>query len=92
MITGVSVSPFKKAYRKPAGKGLSSMGGHDGVSCMGSSMVSPRLSFSWMKTLASLSKDDSGGSKGETTMTSSMGFELGRDSATEFLARMIGMV
>ena len=55
-------------------------------------MVSPKSSSSSMKSFASFSKDDSGESKGKTNMTSLGRSRWGRDSATEFLARVIGMV
>ena len=54
-------------------------------------MVSPRSSSSSIKSLASFSKDDSGDTNGETDMTSLGGSWWGRVSATEFLARVIGM-
>ena len=44
-----------------------------------------------MKSFISFSKDDSGESKGKTDMTSLGGFGSRRDSATEFLAQVIGM-
>ena len=54
-------------------------------------MVSPKSSSSSTKSSASFSKDNSGESKGKTNMTSLGRSRWGRDSATEFLAQVIGM-
>jgi hypothetical protein len=55
-------------------------------------MVSPESSSSSMKNFTSLSKDDSGDSKGKTDITSLGKSRWERDSAIEFLAQVIGMV
>ena len=52
-------------------------------------MVSPKSSSSSTKSFASFSKDDSGDSKGKTDITSLGRSRWGRDSTTEFLARVI---
>ena len=55
-------------------------------------MVCPKSSSSSMKSFASFSKDDLGESKGKTDITSLGRSRWGRDSATEFLVQVIGMV
>ena len=72
-------------------RGLSSTRGHASTSSLGRFMVSPKSSFSSMKSLASFSKADLGDSKGKTDMTSLGSCGLGRDSTIEFLAQVIGM-
>ena len=69
MIIGVSLSPFRKASRKPVGRGFSSTGGHASASSRGRSMVSPKSSSFSMKSFTSFSKDDSVESKDKTDMT-----------------------
>ena len=55
-------------------------------------MVSPKSSSCSMKSFASFSKDDSRESKGKTDMTPLARSRWERDSTTELLAQVIGMV
>ena len=54
-------------------------------------MASPKSSSSYVKSLASFSKDDLGDSKGKIVMASLGRSGWGKASATEFLTRVIGI-
>jgi hypothetical protein len=89
MIMGDSTSLFRKTYRSPKGKGLSSIRAHVGVTNSGSSKTLSESSSSWMKFSVSHSMADSSESNRDTTNTSSIGLMTGEVSIKEFIDRVI---
>ena len=87
MMTGDYISLFRKAYQILEGNGFSSIGGRDGFSVSGSSKVSSEYSSSVVTSSIfpslSLSRSESGVSKIEVAITSSIGSIVGGSSVDQ---------